>query len=364
MTVPVYDSTPAVIVTHVNEVPLWSVEDVVAWVNRAGFQEYAAAFRDCGVDGDMLLQLTDEEIKDDIGIHNGILRKRFIRELKELKKNADYTTCDGGMTANFLNRIGSDFKVYAYNLILKELTLDFMKRLNGPDLDDMLKDSGVDSAIHRHKIIDAILNSDDESFTDSMFSEPTVDVYLSYPKNGGAELASLIKIQLEMRDLSVFSDAHDSVGALEDVVAQIKDSRHYVLVMPPGALDSCINDVTGSDRLHTEIATALESGTKIIPVTADFQWPAPEEIPEDIRALTYFNGVRWVHDYQDACLDKLEKFIKGESFLRVDSPYSHSRRSRGDSGRSTPSLSSPLFMNKFLKNRTVSIDSAIGSQST
>lgn len=345
------------------QVPLWSVEDVVAWVSRAGFQEYSSAFNDCGVDGDMLLQLTDEEIKDDIGIHNGILRKRFIRELKELKKNADYTSLDGGLTANFLNRISSDFKVYTYNLILKELTLDFMKRLNAADLEDMLKDSGVESAIHRHKIIDAVLNSDDESFTDSMFSEPAFDVYLSYPKNGGAELASLIKIQLEMRDFTVFSDAHDTVGAMESVISYIKDSRYFVLVMPPGALDSCLEDTTGSDRLHTEIAAALSADIKIIPVTAEFQWPAPEELPEDIRALAYFNGVRWVHDYQDACMDKLEKFIRGETFLRVDSPYSQ-RRSRGDSGRSTPSISSPLFTNKFLKNRTVSIDSAIGSQST
>jgi len=350
------------------EVPLWSVEDVVAWVNRAGFQEYAPAFLECGVDGDMLLQLTDDEIKDDIGISNGILRKRFIRELKELKKNADYTSCDGGLTANFLNRISSDFKVYAYNLILKELTLDFMQRLNATDLEDMLKDSGVESSIHRHKIIDAVLNPDDDSLTDSMFSEPTFDVYLSYPKSGGAELASLIKIQLEKRDLTVFSDSHDSVGVNDSVLSQIKDSRYFVLVMPPGALDSCLEDTTGSDRLHTEIVAALAAGTKIIPVTAEFQWPAPEELPEDIRAVAYFNGVRWVHDYQDACIDKLEKFIRGETFLRVESPYSYSRagtgRSRGDSGRSTPSLSSPLFMQKFLRNRTVSIDSAIGSQST
>ena len=51
-----------------------------------------------------IVQLTDIEIKDDIGIKNGILRKRFIRELKELKKTADYTSCDGGLTANFLSR--------------------------------------------------------------------------------------------------------------------------------------------------------------------------------------------------------------------------------------------------------------------
>merc|ERR1719147_591330 len=88
-------------VRHENEVPLWSVDDVESWVNRVGFQDYAATFRDCGVDGDMLLQLTDQDIKDDIGITNGILRKRFMRELRDLKKNADYTSCDGGLMANF-----------------------------------------------------------------------------------------------------------------------------------------------------------------------------------------------------------------------------------------------------------------------
>ena len=51
-------------------------------------------------------------------------------------------------------------------------------------------------------------------------------------------------------------------------------------------------------RLHAELVTALRSGAKIIPVTVDFMWPAPEMIPEDIRAITSFNGVRWIHDYQ------------------------------------------------------------------
>ena len=63
------------------------------------------------------MQLTDSEIKDDIGIKNGILRKRFIRELKELKKTADYTSCDGGITANFLARVGPEYRGYTYSLI-------------------------------------------------------------------------------------------------------------------------------------------------------------------------------------------------------------------------------------------------------
>ena len=60
------------------QVPLWTVEDVASWVTRAGFQSLAPTFTDLGVDGDMLLQLTEQEIRDDVGLNNGILRKRFM----------------------------------------------------------------------------------------------------------------------------------------------------------------------------------------------------------------------------------------------------------------------------------------------
>merc|ERR1712226_1748616 len=135
---------PRVVFSGDNEVPLWTVEDVVSWVTKSGFPDYAPAFQELRVDGDMLLQLSETE-------------------LKELKKSADYTSCDDGLMANFLNRISSEFKVYTYNIILNELSLDFMQRLTTTDMDDMLKDSGVDSAIHRHKIIEAVLNIDEES---------------------------------------------------------------------------------------------------------------------------------------------------------------------------------------------------------
>lgn len=346
------------------------MEDVTSWVTRSGFQDFAPAFQELRVDGDMLLQLTETEIRDDIGLMNGILRKRFMRDLKELKKTADYTSCDGGLMANFLNRISSEFKVYTYNLILKELSLDFMQRLTTTDMEDMLKDSGVESAIHRHKIIEAVLNMDEESsFSDSVYSEPTIDVYLSYSQSR-AELASLIKIQLEQRDpeLSIIDACHDDKEAFsEDVSFMIKDSKYFVLVLAAGGLDSCISGRSGRCRLFQEIKTALKTGLKIIPVTDEFQWPLAEMLPEDIRKLTSFNGVRWVHDYQEACLGKLERFIKGD-LLRVESPYC---LKKSGSGRSTPlhttptpNISSPLLIHKFLKNRAVSIESNLGSQST
>merc|ERR1712154_393392 len=205
------------------------------------------------------------EIRDDIGISNGILRKRFMRDLKELQNSADYTSCDGGLMANFLNRISTEFKVYTYNLILKELSLDFMQRLTTTYMEDMLKDSGVESAIHRHKIVEAVLNIDEESsFSDSVYSEPSIDVYLTYPQ-ARAELASLIKIQLEQRDpeLSIIDACHDDTETFsEDVSFMIKDSKYFVLVLSPGGLDSCISSGSGLCRLYQEIRTALKAGLK------------------------------------------------------------------------------------------------------
>lgn len=57
-----------------------------------------------------------------------------------------------------------------------------------------------------------------------------------------------------------------------------------------------------------EIVAALTSSCNIIPIIDNFQWPEPEKLPEDMRSVCHFNGVRWIHDYQDACVDKLERY--------------------------------------------------------
>ncbi len=368
------------------QVPEWSVDQVVAWVNTAGFHDYAAAFQESGVDGDILLMLTERNIREDIGIANGILRKRFLRELQALKKTADYSCCDGGtLTATFLSRIGSEFRGYTYNLVSHDLSLDYMQRLEAGALEDMLRYAGVESTIHRHKIVEAVFSCQDEdSLADSLYSEPaaSTDVYLSYPRGeGGAELASLIAMQLRLRDLTVLSEAHDGQHVSEAVLEQIRDSRYFVLVMPPGTLDACLGMAAEEDsggllqrapRLYAEIVAALEADLNIIPVTLDFRWPDPAHLPADIRPLTHFNSVRWVHDYQDACIDKLEKFIRQESqqlLGRNESPYGGGGGGayNRSSGRSTPFgsssslLLSPHFRHRGLGPRTVSIDSAIGS---
>lgn len=43
-----------------------------------------------------------------------------------------------------------------------------------------------------------------------------------------------------------------------------------------------------------EIVTALNSGKNIVPVTDHFEWPDPETLPKDMRAVLKFNGIMYV----------------------------------------------------------------------
>ena len=58
----------------------------------------------------------------------------------------------------------------------------------------------------------------------------------------------------------------------------------------------------------------MESNCKIIPVVdgKSFVMPSPADLPQSIRTLPSENQVFWIHDYQTACIDKIQKFIQGE----------------------------------------------------
>ena len=57
---------------------------------QIGFGTFSQSFAAHMVDGDLLLLLTEKELQEDLGMHSGLLRKRFMRELESLKIAADY----------------------------------------------------------------------------------------------------------------------------------------------------------------------------------------------------------------------------------------------------------------------------------
>lgn len=77
-----------------------------------------------------------------------------------------------------------------------------------------------------------------------------------------------------------------------------------VILMTPEFLSRCCSDE--DDVVRKEIATALHCGTHIIPVMMEgFAWPKPEELPEDIRAITGINAMSHSAEFYTAFIDKL-----------------------------------------------------------
>ncbi|XP_026329164.1 sterile alpha and TIR motif-containing protein 1 isoform X4 [Hyposmocoma kahamanoa] len=301
------------------QVPLWSIEDVREWVKQIGFAEYANNFYESRVDGDLLLQITEENLKEDIGLQNGIKRKRFTRELHLLKKMADYTSRDTSSLNEFLQGIGPEYTIYTYSMLNAGVDKESIRKLNEEQLE---KECRISNSIHRKRILNAIT-----AYESSLPSkgeeimEKNLDVFVSYRRSNGSQLASLLKVHLQLRGFSVFIDVERlEAGKFDNNLLQsIRQAKHFLLVLTPYALDRCKHDNEQKDWVHREIVAALQSQCNIVPIIDNFEWPEPEHLPEDMRAVCHFNGVRWIHDYQDACVDKVESFLRGKSNLtRLD----------------------------------------------
>ncbi|CAO1372534.1 unnamed protein product [Diamesa serratosioi] len=347
------------------QVPLWSTEDVREWVKQIGFVEYEHNFYDSKVDGDLLLQLNEQNLCEDIGIANGIRRKRFERELQNLKKMADYSSRDASSLNNFLLNIGPEYSIYTYSMLNAGVDKDSLRNLND---DQLIVECGIKNSIHRMRILNILSGLEQISSTlNEDAIDKTLDVFVSYRRSNGSQLASLLKVHLQLRGFSVFIDVERlEAGKFDNNLLQsIKQAKNFLLVLTPSALERCMEDVDGKDWVHREIVAALNSNCNIIPIIDNFQWPAPEMLPEDMRSLCHFNAVRWIHDYQDACVDKLERFMRGELNMRNDYRGPLSRTAGSDiTTPSTPGTASSMRQNPPVYQRMHSNDSGKGNDSS
>lgn len=320
------------------QVPLWTIKDVLEWLTQVNFEKFKPQFEESAVDGDLLLQLNDEMLAQDIGISNGILRRRFLRELSSLKRLADYSPID---STNLVAHLGPEFAQHAYSLLLAGVTKHNIHSLS---VDTLIEECQVSNAIQRLKLASLIQNSH-QQYQQSLrpltiqqqhqylqalktpvginntnnqlvqtMPEKSLDVFISYRRATGSQLASLLKVHLQLRGFSVFIDVERlEAGKFDNkLIDSIKAATHFVLVLSPGALDRCLGDNECVDWVHKEIVAALAANCNIIPVLDNFCWPDAAAIPADMRSVRKWNGVLWIHDYQDACVDKIERFMRGE----------------------------------------------------
>lgn len=226
------------------------MEDVREWVKQIGFGEYEHSFYDSKVDGDLLLQLTESNLKEDLGVINGIRRKRFERELQNLKKMADYSSRDSGSLNNFLLQIGPEYSIYTYSMLNAGVDKDSLRTLND---DQLIAECGITNSIHRSRILHILSGmASTVEPTNEDCPDKTLDVFVSYRRSNGSQLASLLKVHLQLRGFSVFIDVERlEAGKFDNNLLQsIKQAKHFLLVLTPRALERCIEDSECKDWVH------------------------------------------------------------------------------------------------------------------
>lgn len=295
------------------QVPGWTCADVQYWVKKIGFEEYVEKFARQMVDGDLLLQLTENDLKHDVGMISGLHRKRFLRELQTLKVAADYSSVDESNLDNFLMGLSPELSVYTYQMLTNGVNRSLLSSLT----DEMMQNAcGITNPIHRLKLTQAFENAKHPDDVEVAMLSKQIDVFISYRRSTGNQLASLIKVLLQLRGYRVFIDVDKLYAGKFDssLLKNIQAAKHFILVLTPNSLDRLLNDDNCEDWVHKELKCAFDHQKNIIPIfDTAFEFPTKEDqIPMDIRMITKYNGVKWVHDYQDACMAKVVRFITGE----------------------------------------------------
>ena len=138
----------------------------------------------------------------------------------------------------------------------------------------------------------------------------TYDVFLSYRRLGGADFAQLLKLLLKGEGLNVFLDT-ENLGTgnfQEQLVTSLRRSKNVVLVWTKGSMDRFLDnsDQATADFVRLEYKHAISMAKNIIPCyKEDFDFPAAERVPADIRDVMSMNAVKWIGEYRDASLKKL-----------------------------------------------------------
>jgi pSer/pThr/pTyr-binding forkhead associated (FHA) protein len=69
---------------------LWNEEDVRLWLNIIGMEQYADHFSDMKIDGLLILELSEEELTEELKIATKLHRKKILKAIEVLKEYQNY----------------------------------------------------------------------------------------------------------------------------------------------------------------------------------------------------------------------------------------------------------------------------------
>ena len=268
--------------------------------------------------GSILLDLSVEDLQE-LGLKSRVQGRWIMQQVLKLRRRADVSFLDPENVSKFLTDIHQDLTVYRVDFARRRITTCFLPHLNS----EMLTEIGVRSSVDQARILNHIrVSCSSVDFPDigtpgsilplTARYRKKYDVFISYRRESGSQLASLLKVYLEVRGLSTFLDVTSLGGGKFDeaLLTVIRQSSNVVVILSPNSLQRCMGDDRIEDWLHKELVCALESKVTVVPVCdPNFSWPLEKNLPVGLRSLCRMNAVNWSHEYQEATVERLIKFL-------------------------------------------------------
>jgi hypothetical protein len=154
------------------------------------------------------------------------------------------------------------------------------------------------------------------------------DAFISYRRETGSDLASLLKVQLENSyHKRIFLDVKElQVGRFDEaLLKRIEETPNFILILSKASLDRCDYK---NDWLKREIVHALKTNRNIIPLLIEgFSFPTEDKwnlLPSEMKIIASLNGVSYSHIHQDAAIRQIASYMMTvkELTYKLSSPKS------------------------------------------
>jgi hypothetical protein len=152
------------------------------------------------------------------------------------------------------------------------------------------------------------------------------DVFISYRRGDGAEVARLIRYALMDRGLKVFLDV-ENLGSGhfdEKLLETIAVTPHFILVLSRDTLTRCHEP---EDWVRREILQALNNAKNIVPIMADDFAFDTASLPQELKVLQRHNGLKYNHEYFEAMIGRLLEYLGHADGMRATANSSPRLRS-------------------------------------
>jgi TolB-like protein/Tfp pilus assembly protein PilF len=146
--------------------------------------------------------------------------------------------------------------------------------------------------------------SENSGLVAHLTSELCYEVFISYRRDTGSDVAGRIREALINRDRQAFLDTTDlRQGYFNQILLErIATIPYFVILLSHGALDRCLEE---DDVLREEIVQAHRTCRNIIPVRVPGFQPPDAGLPTEVADILQLQALEYDHIYFDDLIDKL-----------------------------------------------------------